>query len=282
MNAMPCRQLDHEAARRARRLRRQVGQAIADFNMIEHGDRVMVCLSGGKDSWTLLDLLLKLQAKAPVAFELVAVHLDQKQPGYDAEVIPRYLRERGIAFHVLEQDTYAVVRRVIPEGRTMCSLCSRLRRGALYTFAVEQGFSKIALGHHRDDIVETLFLNLFHQATLKAMPPKLRSDDGRNIVIRPLAYCREDDIAAYALAQAFPILPCNLCGSQENLQRKAIKSMLASWEAQQPGRIENIFRALGNTVPSHLLDHALHDFAALGSDPDAARTDARGWLADPD
>ncbi|HEY6544735.1 MAG TPA: tRNA 2-thiocytidine(32) synthetase TtcA [Dokdonella sp.] len=282
MNATSRRKLDPEAARRATRLRRQVGQAIADFNMIEDGDRVMVCVSGGKDSWTLLDLLLELQANAPIAFELVAVHLDQKQPGYDAEVIPRYLRERDVTFHVLEQDTYGVVKRVIPEGRTMCSLCSRLRRGALYTFAAEQGLSKIALGHHRDDIVETLFLNLFHQATLKAMPPKLRSDDGRNIVIRPLAYCSEHDIAEHARAQAFPILPCNLCGSQENLQRKAIKSMLAAWESQHPGRIENIFRALGHTVPSHLLDHALHDFAALGRRAQAPRTDAHGGLADPD
>jgi tRNA 2-thiocytidine biosynthesis protein TtcA len=262
---MPSRTLEHEAARLARRLRHQVGQAIADFNMIEDGDRVMVCLSGGKDSWTLLDILLDLQAKAPVRFELVAVHLDQKQPGYDAEVLPRYLRGRGLPFHVIEQDTYSVVRRVIAEGRTMCSLCSRLRRGALYAFAAEQGFSKIALGHHRDDIVETLFLNLFHQATLKAMPPKLRSDDGRNVLIRPLAYCAEDDIAEYARQQRFPILPCNLCGSQENLQRKAIKAMLAGWEQQHPGRTEHIFRALGKVEASHLADRSLFDFASLGN-----------------
>ncbi|HEY0231856.1 MAG TPA: tRNA 2-thiocytidine(32) synthetase TtcA, partial [Dokdonella sp.] len=198
MNALLDRKLDHEAGKLAKRLRHQVGQAIADFNMIEDGDRVMVCLSGGKDSYTLLDILLKLRAKAPVRFELVAVHLDQKQPGYDASVLPNYLRALDVPFHVLEQDTYSVVKRVIPEGRTMCSLCSRLRRGALYTFAAEHGFSKIALGHHRDDIVETLFLNLFHQSSLKAMPAKLRSDDGRNILIRPLAYCAESDIAEYA------------------------------------------------------------------------------------
>lgn len=279
MNAIPSRTLDHEAARLARRLRHQVGQAIADFNMIEDGDRVMVCLSGGKDSWTLLDILLELQAKAPVRFELMAVHLDQKQPGYDAEVLPRYLRERGLPFHVIEQDTYSVVRRVVPEGRTMCSLCSRLRRGALYTFAAEHGYTKIALGHHRDDIVETLFLNLFHQATLKAMPPKLRSDDGRNVLIRPLAYCAEDDIAEYARQQGFPILPCNLCGSQENLQRKAIKAMLASWEMLQPGRTENIFRALGKVQASHLADRSLFDFAGLGVADAARRADAHTWSA---
>ena len=279
MNAIPSRTLDHEAARLARRLRHQVGQAIADFNMIEEGDRVMVCVSGGKDSWTLLDILLGLQAKAPVRFELVAVHLDQKQPGYDAEVLPRYLRGRGLPFHVLEQDTYSVVRRVVPQGRTMCSLCSRLRRGALYTFAAENGYSKIALGHHRDDIVETLFLNLFHQATLKAMPPKLRSDDGRNVLIRPLAYCAESDIAEYARQQSFPILPCNLCGSQENLQRKAIKAMLADWETRQPGRTGNIFRALGKVEASHLADRSLFDFAGLGAAEAARSADADAWFA---
>ena len=279
MNAIPSRTLDHEAARLARRLRHQVGQAIADFNMLEEGDRVMVCVSGGKDSWTLLDILLGLQAKAPVRFELVAVHLDQKQPGYDAEVLPRYLRGRGLPFHVLEQDTYSVVRRVVPQGRTMCSLCSRLRRGALYTFAAENGYSKIALGHHRDDIVETLFLNLFHQATLKAMPPKLRSDDGRNVLIRPLAYCAESDIAEYARQQSFPILPCNLCGSQENLQRKAIKAMLADWETRQPGRTGNIFRALGKVEASHLADRSLFDFAGLGAAEAARSADADAWFA---
>jgi tRNA 2-thiocytidine biosynthesis protein TtcA len=284
MNAIPQRKLDYEAGKLAKRLRHQVGQAIADFNMIEDGDRVMVCLSGGKDSYTLLDILSKLQAKAPVRFELVAAHLDQKQPGYDAQVLPNYLRAIGVPFHILEQDTYSVVKRVVPEGRTMCSLCSRLRRGALYAFASEHGYTKIALGHHRDDIVETLFLNLFHQATLKAMPPKLRSDDGRNVLIRPLAYCSEDDIAQYATQQRFPIMPCNLCGSQENLQRKAIKAMLGEWEQKFPGRIENVFRALGKVEPSHLADRELFDFAALGTDAVVPPADAHAWLAahDPD
>jgi tRNA 2-thiocytidine biosynthesis protein TtcA len=277
MNAIPSRKQDHEAGKLAKRLRHQVGQAIADFNMIEDGDRVMVCLSGGKDSYALLDILLRLQAKAPLRFELVAVHLDQKQPGYDPGVLPAYLRERGVPFHVIEQDTYSVVKRVVPEGRTMCSLCSRLRRGSLYSYAAEHGYTKIALGHHRDDIVETLFLNLFYQGTLKAMPPKLRSDDGRNVLIRPLAYCAEDDIAAYAAQQGFPIMPCNLCGSQENLQRKAIKAMLAEWEKKFPGRIENIFRALGNVAPSHLTDRALFDFGGLGTRA-ATRFDAHAWL----
>ncbi|MGN6518153.1 MAG: tRNA 2-thiocytidine(32) synthetase TtcA [Dokdonella sp.] len=279
MNAIPSRKHDYEAAKLAKRLRHQVGQAIADFNMIEDGDRVMVCLSGGKDSYTLLDILLKLQAKAPVRFELVAVHLDQKQPGYDPDVLPAYLRALGVPFEILEQDTYSVVKRVIPEGKTMCSLCSRLRRGSLYTHAVERGYTKIALGHHRDDIVETMFLNLFHQATLKAMPPKLRSDDGRNVLIRPLAYCAEDDIAEYAAQQGFPIMPCNLCGSQENLQRKAIKAMLAEWEKKHPGRTETIFRALGNIAPSQLADRNLFDFAGLGANPRAERADAHAWLA---
>ena len=269
----------HEAARLAKRLRHQVGQAIVDFQMIEEGDRVMVCLSGGKDSYTLLDMLLSLQARAPVRFELVAVNLDQKQPGFPAHVLPGYLTARGVPFHVIEQDTYGTVTRVIPEGKTMCSLCSRLRRGALYRWAAENGITRIALGHHRDDILATFFLNLFHGASLKAMPPKLRSDDGRHVVIRPLAYCRERDIAEYAQARAFPIIPCNLCGSQENLQRKAIGRMLADWDAQHPGRCESIFRALGNVVPSQLADRNLFDFAALGAREDARRADARGWLA---
>lgn len=273
----PARKHEYEAAKLAKRLRRQVGQAIADYGMIEDGDRVMVCLSGGKDSYTLLDVLLKLRAKAPVRFELAAVHLDQKQPGYDPHVLPTYLEGVGVPFHILAQDTYGVVKRVIPEGRTMCSLCSRLRRGALYTFAAERGYTKIALGHHRDDIVETLFLNLFHHAALKAMPPKLRSDDGRNVVIRPLAYCREDDIAEYAEQQRFPIIPCNLCGSQENLQRKVVKAMLADWERQQPGRVENVFRALGNVHASQLSDSKLFDFAALGA-RGGAQPDASAWL----
>ena len=254
-----------DAQRTSVRLRHQVGQAIADYRMIDDGDRVMVCLSGGKDSYTLLDLLLQLRAKAPVRFDIVAVHLDQKQPGYDPRVLPDYLAALGVPFHVIEQDTYSVVRRVVPEGRTMCGLCSRLRRGALYDFAHAQGFTRIALGHHRDDIVETLFLNLFHQATLKAMPPKLVSDDGRNTVIRPLAYCAEDDIAAHAAARKFPIMPCNLCGSQDNLQRQAVKAMLAEWERVQPGRIENIFRALTRVQPSQLADRDLFDFAGLGA-----------------
>ena len=252
-----------EADKLARRLRHQMGQAIGDFGMIEDGDKVMVCLSGGKDSYTLLDLLLQLQAKAPVRFELIAVNLDQKQPDFPEHVLPDYLRARGVPFHIIEQDTYSTVTRVIPAGKTMCSLCSRLRRGALYTWAAANGISKIALGHHRDDILATFFLNMFYQAQLKAMPAKLRSDDGRHVVIRPLAYCREDDIAQYAAQQRFPLIPCNLCGTQENLQRQAVGRMLADWERQQPGRSENIFRALGNVSPSHLVDPSLFDFASL-------------------
>jgi len=248
-----------------KRLRRNVGRAIQDFNMIEDGDRVMVCLSGGKDSFALLDILRNLQARAPVDFELIAVNLDQKQPGFPEHVLPDYLRSIGIPFHIIEQDTYRIVKRVIPEGKTTCGLCSRLRRGILYTFAAEQGMTKIALGHHRDDIVETLFLNLFHGGKLKAMPPKLLSDNGRHVVIRPLAYCKERDLAAYAKARQFPIIPCNLCGSQENLQRQAIKAMLRQWEKQFPGRVENIFSALGNVAPSHLTDLKLFDFTGLGA-----------------
>ncbi len=248
-----------------KRLRRNVGRAIQDFNMIEEGDRVMVCLSGGKDSFALLDILRNLQARAPVRFELVAVNLDQKQPGFPEHVLPDYLRSIGVPFHIIEQDTYRIVRRVIPEGKTTCGLCSRLRRGILYTFATEHDVTKIALGHHRDDILETLFLNLFHGGKLKAMPPKLLSDDGRHVVIRPLAYCRERDLAAYAEVRQFPIIPCNLCGSQPNLQRQAIKAMLRQWEQQFPGRVENIFAALQNVVPAHLADTALFDFTGLGA-----------------
>ena len=254
-----------EADRLGRRLRHQVGQAIVDFGMIEAGDRVMVCLSGGKDSYTLLDLLLQLQAKAPVRFELIAVNLDQKQPDFPEHVLPAYLRARGVPFHIIEQDTYSTVTRLVPAGKTLCSLCSRLRRGALYSWAAANGISKIALGHHRDDILATFFLNLFYQAQLKAMPPKLRSDDGRHVVIRPLAYCSEADIAEYAVQQKFPIIPCNLCGSQDNLQRQAVRRLLAEWEQAQPGRCENIFRALAHVSPSHLADRQLFDFAALAA-----------------
>lgn len=249
--------------RLAARLRSAVGKAIADYRMIAAGDRVMVCLSGGKDSYTLLDLMLSLQRSAPVSFELLAVNLDQKQPGFPADVLPQYLAGRGVPFHVIEQDTYSVVTRVVPEGRTLCGLCSRLRRGALYRFAAENGITKIALGHHRDDIVETLFLNLFFGGRLKAMAPKLLSDDGRHIVIRPLAYVAERDIARYARGRAFPLIPCNLCGSQENLQRVAVKRMLAQWEREFPGRTESIASALRNVEPEHLGDPRHFDFAGL-------------------
>lgn len=258
--------------RLAARLRGLVGKAIADFGMIGEGDRVMVCLSGGKDSYTLLDMLLSLQRAAPVSFELAAVNLDQKQPGFPERVLPDYLESLGVPYHVIEQDTYSVVRRVIPEGRTQCGLCSRLRRGALYRFAHEHGYTRIALGHHRDDIVETLFLNLFHGGRLKAMPPKLRSDDGRNVVIRPLCYVPEREIERYARARGFPIIPCTLCGSQPGLQRVAIARMLAEWERENPGRVDSIFTALCNVETSHLADPAAFDFAALeraAADPDA-------------
>jgi tRNA 2-thiocytidine biosynthesis protein TtcA len=257
------RKQEYEASKLAKRIRRQAGEAIADFNMIEQGDKVMVCLSGGKDSHALLDVLLSLQQKSPVGFELVAVNLDQKQPGFPAHVLPDYLRGLGMPFRIEEQDTYSVVKRVIPEGQTMCSLCSRLRRGVLYRVAGELGASKIALGHHRDDILATFFLNLFHGGQLKAMPPKLRSDDGRHVVIRPLAYVAESDLAAYAEAKRFPIIPCTLCGSQDNLQRQLIGEMLRDWDRRHPGRIASIVRALGDARPSHLLDRKLFDFAAL-------------------
>src|SRR6202163_1405798 len=244
-------------------LRGSVGKAIADFHMIADGDHVMVCLSGGKDSYTLLDILLSLQRSAPVRFEITAVNLDQKQPGFPAEVLPRYLQDMGVRFRIIEQNTYAVVKRVIPDGKTMCGLCSRLRRGALYRFAAENGISKIALGPHRDDIVETLFLNMFFGGRLKAMAPKLLSDDGRHVVIRPLAYVAERDIGRYARGRAFPLIPCTLCGSQDNMQRVAVKKMLADWEREFPGRTESIFSALRNVEPEHLADTRRFDFGGL-------------------
>jgi tRNA 2-thiocytidine biosynthesis protein TtcA len=253
----------YEEAKLAKRIRRQVGEAISDFAMIAEADRVMVCLSGGKDSHGLLDVLLSLQEKSPVRFELVAVNLDQKQPGFPAHVLPEYLEARGVPFRIAEQDTYSVVKRVIPEGKTMCSLCSRLRRGALYRVAGELGATKIALGHHRDDVLATFFLNLFHGGQLKAMPAKLASDDARHVVIRPLVYVAEADLAAYAEARRFPIIPCTLCGSQENLERKRIGEMLREWERNHPGRIESILRAMTEVRPSHLLDRKLFDFASL-------------------
>ena len=246
-----------------KRLRRQVGEAIADYRMIEEGDKVMVCLSGGKDSFTLLDILLSLKLNAPVRFDIVAVNLDQRQPGFPAHVLPHYLTGIGVPFHIIEQDTYSVVKRVVPEGQTTCGLCSRLRRGALYRYANNNGVSKIALGHHRDDILETFFLNLFHGGSLKAMPPKLLSDNRRHIVIRPLAYCKERDIVEYARLRDFPVIPCNLCGSQENLQRQAMKEMLKDWDKRFPGRRDTIFGALKNVAPSHLADTGVFDFANL-------------------
>lgn len=259
-----------EANKLAKRLRRDVGQAIADYRMIEDGDRVMVCLSGGKDSFGLLDILLYLKEHAPIRFDVIAVNLDQKQPGFPADVLPNYLAELGIPFHIEEQDTYSIVKRLIPEGQTTCSLCSRLRRGVLYRVAGELGATKIALGHHRDDILQTLFLNLFFGSKLKAMSPKLVSDDGRHVVIRPLAYVRETDLEAWAEVRGFPIIPCDLCGSQPNLQRQQVKAMLRDWEKRFPGRVQNMFRGLANIVPSHLMDKTLFDFEGLkaGGVPD--------------
>jgi tRNA 2-thiocytidine biosynthesis protein TtcA len=262
---MDVRKQRYETNKLGKRLRREVGRAVADYNLIEAGDRVMVCLSGGKDSYTLLDVLLSLQRAAPVDFELFAVNLDQKQPGFPADVLPRYLEGLGIEHHIVERDTYSIVRELTPDGKIYCPVCSRLRRGILYSFAVRHGASKIALGHHLDDVVETLFLNMFFGGRLKAMPPKLKSDDGRNIVIRPLFYCRERDVAAWSAAREFPIIPCNLCGSQENLQRQVIKSMLAEWDRAEPGRVENIARSIANVSPSQLADSRLFDFAGLGA-----------------
>ncbi|WP_039925904.1 tRNA 2-thiocytidine(32) synthetase TtcA [Alcanivorax sp. DG881] len=246
-----------------KKLRRETGRAIADFNMISEGDKVMVCLSGGKDSYTMLEILRNLQHSAPVNFELVAVNMDQKQPGFPEHILPEYLEKEGVAYHILEKDTYSIVKEKVPEGKTTCGLCSRLRRGSLYGFAEEIGANKIALGHHRDDIVETLFLNMFYGGKMKAMPPKLRSDDNRNVVIRPLAYCREKDIIEFSALKEYPIIPCNLCGSQKNLQRQVIKDMLQQWDKQQPGRIENIFAAVQNIAPSQLADTRLFDFENL-------------------
>ncbi len=254
-----------------KRLCRLVGQAIGDFNMIEDGDRVMVCLSGGKDSYALLDILMTLRERAPIRFDLIAVNLDQKQPNFPAHILPDYLTRLGVPFHIETQDTYSIVKRVVPEGKTTCALCSRLRRGILYRVADELGATKIALGHHRDDIMETFFLNMFFGAKLKAMPPKLQSDDGKHIVIRPLAYVKEEDTERYAAVKEFPIIPCDLCGSQENLQRKQIKGMLREWEKKFPGRVDNIFSSLSTVAPSHLMDRNLFGFAGLKATGDAVQ-----------
>ena len=262
-DAMSIRKEQLESNKLQKRLRRNVGKAVADYKMIEEGDRIMVCLSGGKDSYAMLDILMNLQKNAPVQFELVAVNLDQKQPGFPEQVLPNYLDTLDIEYHILEKDTYSIVTSKIPEGKTYCSLCSRLRRGTLYGFAEQIGATKVALGHHRDDIVETLFLNMFYQGKLKAMPPKLLSDDKRNVLIRPLAYCKESDLVALAELKQFPIIPCNLCGSQAGLQRNAVKEMLAQWERQFPGRIDAIFGAIKNVAPSQLADTSLFDFAGL-------------------
>jgi len=269
MTAQQIRKDRLELNKLQKRLRRQVGNAIVDYNMVEAGDKVMVCLSGGKDSYAMLDVLLNLQRTAPIEFELVAVNLDQKQPGFPEEVLPEYLAGLGVPFHILEKDTYSIVTEKVPAHKTYCGLCSRLRRGSLYGFAEEIGASKIALGHHRDDIIETLFLNMFYGGKLKAMPPKLLSDDKRNVVIRPLAYCREDDLARLAELKRFPIIPCNLCGSQDNMQRQVIKQMLRDWEKQHPGRLETLFTSICNVAPSQLADRELFDFTSLKADRDS-------------
>ncbi len=272
LTAKQAEKLAFENNKLAKRLRREVGQAIVDYSLIEEGDKVMVCLSGGKDSFAMLDILLFLRDKAPVHFDVVAVNLDQKQPGFPADVLPAYLKSVGVDYHIEEQDTYSIVKRVVPEGKTTCALCSRLRRGVLYRVAGELGATKIALGHHRDDILATLLLNMFFGSKLKTMPPKLVSDDGKHVVIRPLAYCREKDLAAWAEFRQFPIIPCNLCGSQPNLQRQQIKQMLIDWEKRFPGRVESMFRSMSTIVPSHMMDRRLHDFAAVKAtgvaDPD--------------
>ena len=270
MMAADIRKVAFEENKLEKKLCRLAGQAIGDYQMIKEGDKVMVCLSGGKDSFAMLDVLLKLRERAPIDFSVVAVNLDQKQPNFPENILPDYLRSLDIPFHIEEQDTYSIVKRVIPEGKTTCGLCSRLRRGILYRVADELGATKIALGHHRDDILETLLLNLFYGGKMKAMPPKLRSDDGRHIVIRPLAYVPERYLERYAVQQEFPIIPCNLCGSQENLQRNAMKQLLREWEKKHPGRVENLFRAISNVAPSHLMDKNLFDFEGLSMDLKAA------------
>lgn len=280
MNSIGQSQSMNSVLRVEKRLRRETGKAVVDYAMLEQGDHVMVCLSGGKDSYTMLDMLLHLQRHAPIDFTLVAVNLDQKQPNFPAEVLPDYLSSREIDYHVIERDTYSVVKRVIPQGDTTCGLCSRLRRGTLYGFAEQHGFTKIALGHHRDDIIETLFLNMFNGGRLKAMPPKLLADDNRNIVIRPLAYCREKDIEEYAKAKAFPIIPCDLCGSQPNLQRQMIKAMLREWETAHPGRIESIFSAIQHVSPSQLADRELFDFTSLQVSRDLSNQRCRSNIDD--
>ena len=267
INIEPMQQIPSEKQQEKslfKRLKHNAGEAILRYNMIEEGDRVMVCLSGGKDSYTMLDLLLVLQKKAPVSFELVAVNLDQKQPGFPEHVLPDYLKTLGVEYHIVEQDTYSIVKDKIPEGKTTCGLCSRLRRGILYSFAEEIGASKIALGHHQDDIIETFFLNMFFNGQLKTMPPKLLSDNKKHVVIRPLALCKENDIAAYAQIKEYPVIPCNLCGSQENMQRKVVKGMIQQWEQENPGRSDLIMRSLQHVVPSHLADNELFDFQSLG------------------
>ncbi|OED42198.1 tRNA 2-thiocytidine(32) synthetase TtcA [Chromatiales bacterium (ex Bugula neritina AB1)] len=263
---MPKPKPRYEFNKLGKRLRRNTAEAIVDYNMIEEGDRIMVCLSGGKDSYTMLDMLLSLLRSAPIKFSVTAVNLDQKQPNFPEHVLPQYLQSIGVEYHIIERDTYSVVKRVIPEGRTTCGLCSRLRRGTLYGFAEQHGYNKIALGHHRDDIIETLFLNMFHGGSLQAMPPKLRSDDGKNVVIRPLAYCKEKDIELYAAQKEYPIIPCDLCGSQPNLQRQLTKDMLREWDKKFPGRVESIFTAIRNVKPSQLADRSLFDFENLAAD----------------
>ncbi|MEZ4606407.1 MAG: tRNA 2-thiocytidine(32) synthetase TtcA [Deinococcales bacterium] len=273
----PRQRFSHNFNKLRKRLERQTAEAITEFNMIEDGDTVMVCLSGGKDSYSLLDILMNLQSRAPVSFKLIAMNLDQKQPGFPAEILPNYLKNLGVPFLIAEQDTYSTVKAKIPEGKTMCSLCSRLRRGVIYRVAKELGATKIALGHHRDDILETFFLNMFFGGRLKAMPPKLQSDDGEHIITRPLAYCEERDLARYARAKDFPIIPCNLCGSQPNLQRKHIKAMLQDWQRQDPRRLDNIFRSLKHLTPSHLLDAMHFDFFQLSmSDIEGDRATEEG------